>query len=246
MRLLPVFSLIGALLLIRPVLAAEPVVFSTSSVEPWGYFTDRHQPKGLLVTFSQLLQRQMQLNSSETLRFINFIRPYPRVINDIKTGKADFAVLFRSPESLNYGDPVGEVYRFDILVTGLSTAEPIKDLSDLEGKPIGYVRGSKYGPAFDGNTRLTKLSLDSMEKGVEMLKKSRLHALVCLDQTRAYALKQKNIPTAATETLMVLGSASADLYISKRSRHKPLQPLTHKALQDLHQSGDIKAIFNQP
>lgn len=246
MRLLPVFSLIGALLLIRPLLAAEPVVFSTSSVEPWGYFTDRHQPKGLLVTFNQLLQQQMQRYSPESLRFINFLRPYPRVIHDIKTGKADFAVLFRSPESLNYGDPVGEVSRFDILVTGLNSAEPIKDLSDLEGKPIGYVRGSKYGPAFDGNTRLTKLSLNSMEKGVEMLKKGRLHALVCLDQTLAYALAQKNIPAGATKTLMVLGSAQTDLYISKRSQHKSLQPLAAKALQELHQSGAIKAIFNQP
>ncbi|WP_086479306.1 substrate-binding periplasmic protein [Oceanospirillum sanctuarii] len=224
--------------------AHDPVVFSTSSVEPWGYFIDGNQPAGLLVEFNEALQAELKQHSSFDVTFENYIRPYPRVINDIKTGRADFAVLFNSPESHNYGDSVGEVSTFDVVVTGRQDSAGITSLDDLEGLPVGHVRGSKYGPAFDDNTKILKVSLDSMEKGLDMLLKGRLAALICLDQTLYHSMNEKGIAPDQTKTLFVIGKARADLFISKRSKKRFYMEEVEDALDLLHEKGTIKAIFD--
>jgi len=227
-----------------PQTEADTLVFSSSSVEPWGYFNDSKLPAGLLVELNKALQEQLQTQVKTHLLFKNHIRPYPRVINDIKTGRADFAVLFYTAESLSYGDTLGEISKFDIQVTGRKNAPEITQLNDLIGKKIGYVRGSKYGPMFDNNEKLSKVSLSSMEKGVDMLLKGRLDALICLDQTLYHSLRVRSVAPSATKTLLVLGSARADLFISKRSDMHSYSPLVKEALVQLHKKGTIKAIFD--
>ncbi len=241
--LLTIFLIFTALLQI-PHTVADTLIFSVSNVKPWGYYRNHNHPTGLLVEFGDQLQRQILKNAAARLDFENHIRPYPRVISDIKTGRADFAVLFNSPESLNYGNSLGKIASFEILITGRKTSPPINTIDDLAGKTIGYVRGSKYGPAFDSNNKLIKVSLDSMDKGVEMLLKGRLDALICLDQTLHYSLKEKSINPSATKTLLVLGSARADLFISKRSDKAVYQKEVSDALRQLHKKGTIKAIFD--
>lgn len=233
------------LLTVNPVFADHDLTFSTSNVEPWGWFNEEYEPKGLLVALNTALQKEMMHRSHRILHFTNHIRPYPRVINDIKTGRADFAVLFNSRESDQFGESVGKVSDFKVLVTGLRDADSINSLQDLKGRPIGYVRGSRYGPVFDDNTDLSKVALDSMDKGLDMLLKGRLAALVCLDQTLFHALAKKRIPAGRTQTLMVLGSARADLYISRRSKNQSLAEIAEISLEALHQNGTIQAIFDQ-
>lgn len=234
----------GAFLNIPEVGADNTLIFSTSNVEPWGYFVEGNQPAGLLVEFNEALQDEMRQHDTSGVTFENYIRPYPRVINDIKTGRADFAVLFNSPESHNFGDSVGEVSTFNVLVTGRHDSKDFLSLDDLEGLPVGHVRGSKYGPAFDNNSKILKVSLDSMEKGLDMLLKGRLAALVCLDQTLYYSLKEKGISADQTRTLFVIGKARADLFVSKRSRKRFYIEDVEDALDLLHEKGTIKAIFD--
>lgn len=234
----------GLLPLAQPAAADHTLVFSTSSVEPWGIFSDDYQPGGLLVEFNNALQNEIKRISKDPVSFINHIRPYPRVINDIRIGRADFAVLFDSPESRNFGDSLGELATFQILVTGRKDAQPITSLDQLIDKRIGYIRGSKYGTAFDSHPYLSKVALDSMDKGLEMLFKGRLDVLICLDQTLFYAMKKSKTDKEQLRTLMVLGEARADLFISKRSLMQYYIDDVSSALRTLHSSGTIEKIFN--
>jgi polar amino acid transport system substrate-binding protein len=56
-----------------------PAHFSTSNIEPWGYLNDKNKPDGLLSQLAEALAKETNIMVD------NQIRPYPRVIHEIKT-----------------------------------------------------------------------------------------------------------------------------------------------------------------
>lgn len=77
--------------------------FSTSNIEPWGYINAQKEFDGLLIKVTKALETETGITIN------NRIEPYPRVINSIKNGSTDFAVMFNSPQAINYGISVGRV-----------------------------------------------------------------------------------------------------------------------------------------
>lgn len=227
--------------------AGESLVahFSTSNVKPWGMVDKEGVQTGLLVRFLNALENELENDIGDRVKIDNHIRPYPRVIHEIKTGVVDFAAMFNSPQSNAIGISVGKVTDSKILIVGLSDKLSISNLDQLKNKPIGHIRGSKYGPLFDDNRTLNKISLDSMERGINMLLKGRIYALASADQTLYYALERLKIPSDTIKPIMTVSQVSVELYFSKASTKTELIPSISNALSKLKSKGILDAIFHQ-
>ena len=227
------------------IFAQEPLTarFSTSNVKPWGFLNQDGVPVGLLVNLVHALEDELINANDNRVTIDNHIRPYPRVIHEIKTGSIDFAVMFKSPEANKIGISVGKVADHKILIVGLAGTPKINNLNQLKDKPIGHIRGSKYGPIFDNHQSLNKLPLGSMEQGLNMLLKKRIYAFASADQTLYYALRELQIPSNKVIPLMTVSEVSTALYFSKAStRTYLIQPLTD-ALAKLKAKGVLDSIF---
>ncbi|WP_426417397.1 substrate-binding periplasmic protein [Aestuariirhabdus sp. LZHN29] len=227
------------LLLSIPALAA-PLQMSISTVKPWGYLDKEGNPQGLLGHFSRELEKYSALPMN------NVLAPYPRVIQEIKRGHADIAVLFKSPEADQYGIDLGEVVRSSIIVIARSDAPMISSISDLQNTRVGYIRGSRYGKAFDDNQTLYKVPVNDMSQGVKMLLQGRIEAMVSADYTLFFTLRELGIDPLRLAQLLVLSSNSGHLYLSRRSnRQEVLEPLQH-ALELMQEEGVLQRIFSKP
>lgn len=219
------------------VLADETLLLSTSNVMPWGIEKPDGSHEGLLVELADAFCNQTGMQTR------NRLKPYPRVINDIRTGQADVAVLFHSPESESIGYSLGEVASVEIIAVSKRSHKQISSLSDLNGERVAHVRGSKYGPTFDNHTGFHKVPVKNMNQGLRMLMKNHVDVVVSTDQSIYYGIENLAIETKWLKKLWVISTAKADLYLSKKSAyvHK-IEPL--KAIvSDLKRNGVLDQIF---
>ncbi len=213
-----------------------PAHFSTSNIQPWGYLNDKNQPDGLLTKLAEALEKETNIHID------NQIRPYPRVIHEVKMGTTDFAVMFNSPQSRAIGISVGHVVNPKIVLTALVDSEKITDLAQLKGKAVGYLRGSKYGAVFDNN-ELNKVPLGSMEQGIKMLLTHRIYAMVGTEHSFYFTLKKLKISTDKVRAIFTVNETSGDLYFAKKSKNKHLIEPFKKALRTLKEKGILYDIF---
>ncbi len=218
--------------------ASEPVQIVTSMVAPWGYRSATGRPDGLLVKLADLLAREAGLPYQQNLR------PYPRVLQEISAGRADMAVLFDSPESEKIAEPLGKVLEISIVVIGPAGTPALEDMGQLSGQRAGYIRGSKYGSAFDDNRTLIKIPLNTPEQGLAMLLQGRLDVMVISDHTLRFALQKMGLTAERVSLRLRLAGTSASLYFSRLSPRQDLRSTYRRALAQLRERGLIAPIFN--
>jgi len=217
--------------------AQDPVTFVTSTVKPWGFQNEAGQLDGLLVHFAEALTREVNLPMR------NQLQPYPRVIHSVSNGTADMAVLFDSPMASDIGLCLGQVTDTEILLVVKQGAPQVASLADLSGWRVGYIRGSKYTPAFDQADNFVRIPINTMQQGLAMLLSGRLDAMTSADQTLFYAMDKMGIAPEQIQRLLVLGTTTASLYMSKRSTKQHLIPYYRAALERLTSSGQLAQIF---
>ncbi len=226
---------------VTPVFASV-AKFSTSNIKPWGFLTSDNKPSGLLVHLTDALQQELR---TEEVVIDNQLRPYPRVIYEIRNGDVDFAVMFKSPSANEIAVSIGKVVDARVLIIGSAERDKIASLNELDGKVVGYIRGSKYGVEFDNNQRMKKLSVASMKQGIDMLLKGRIYALASAEQTLYYAMHKMDIPRENITTMYTVSSVQADLYFSKASLNTHLKVPVQAALGRLKAKGILDQIFEQ-
>lgn len=218
-------------------ISSQPTVFVTSTVKPWGFETKEGELDGLLVRFAEELTREVQVPMT------NQLQPYPRVIHSVRNGAADMAVLFDSPMVKDIGLRVGQVTETEILLVVKSGTPPVSSLGDLSGWRVGYIRGSKYTREFDQADNFLRIPINTMRQGLAMLLSGRLDAMSSADQTLFYAMDSMGIASDQIQKLLVLGKASASLYMSNKSDKQWLIPNYRAALERLKSSGRLEKIF---
>ncbi|OZG71230.1 hypothetical protein BTA51_21515 [Hahella sp. CCB-MM4] len=222
-------------------LSSEPIAsFSTAEVPPWGYEGPYGQPAGLLSVLAE------RLGAIAGIRITNDLRPYPRTIDEIRSGKVDFAIMFAGPSSESIGIPLGVVTDMDIILTGMNNHVPIESLNDMAGEFVGYIRGSLYGKVFESNSEIQKIPVQDMEQGLRMLAANRVAGMVGTDQALYHGLKNEQIDPLKVRPLLILGSAQAVLYFSRASNHKDFIKPFQDALQTMRESGELQDLFALP
>lgn len=235
--LLPAILSLSAL-----VQAASPGVvrFATSTVKPWGYLDSESREQGLLVSFAR------ELSAEAGVPYRNYLQPYPRVIHSLKSGFVDFAVLFDSPLARQAGIRVGSVVMTEVMVVGAGKQEPLNSIENLAGLRVGYIRGSKYGAAFDNAAHFERVPINAMHQGVAMVIQGRLDAMASADQTLYHALTAMAVKPGQISRLLTLSQTSGGLYMSRTSSHRDLLPVYKEALGRMENSGALASIFYHP
>ncbi|BFM17514.1 hypothetical protein R50073_36970 [Maricurvus nonylphenolicus] len=217
----------------------QVVRFVTTTVEPWGYFNDRGLPDGLLVRFVNLLGREAGLP------FTNRLQPYPRVKHSLGNGQADMAVMFVGPESDLLGESLGKVVDTHIMMIGRKGMKPVDNLQALDGRLVGYIRGSRYGRQFDDYMGFTKIPVNRMRQGIAMLITGRLDAMVSTDQSLFYTLDKMGLDIDEVSPLLFIGQTQGDLFISHQVSNPELAAIYREALRKLRHSGRLNPLFFQ-
>lgn len=122
--------------------------------------------------------------------------PWIRALNTVRRGKVE--VLFPTGKNserekiFNYSKENVNNAKFIIYINQDS---PIvwKDLKSLKGLRIAIKRGFNYGQKFNNNNSFNKISVQTIEQGLNMLRANRVHGFAGYEFNWDYVIKTKNI-----------------------------------------------------
>gem|GEM_PF-1569508 len=211
--------------------------FATSTIKPWGFMGDNGQEEGLLVHF----ERELSLETG--IAYENYLQPYPRVLHSLTSGFVDFAVIFDSHEAQKLAVRIGDVVVTEIIVVARRGEAVRHSIEDLAGMQIGYIRGSKYGPQFDGADHFTRVPINKMRQGLAMLLNGRIEAMASTDQSLYWSMDKMGVDASRLTKVISIGETTGGLYMSKKSLRRDLLPIYRKALQRMAAKGTMARIF---
>jgi ABC-type amino acid transport substrate-binding protein len=218
----------------------QPIRFITAEVWPWGYIDAGGQPAGLLPH----LARRLSEASAHPLQ--NRVVPHQRLLQEFRSQKADFTVLFENPALDDVAFSIGEVLRADVLlITPPDSALPM-ELKSLGGRRVGYIRGTYYGEEFAANTEIIKIPIHSMVQAIDMLQLGRLDAMVGSDMVFFYTLRALRLETSGFRFAAHLTSQPAHLYMARQAMHPEQAAILRSALDELRRNGELARLFEKP
>lgn len=213
-----------------------PVIFSTSTVKPWGM--------PYLQNVSGVLDETVAALMKETGEpYQNLYRPYSRVFHDLYSGEVDMALVFDSPEVNDRAIRIDIVTPTRVVVLGRVGQPAMQSLDQLYGMRVGYIRGSKYGSEFDNGLHFEHHPMNTMRQGLAMLLGGRLDAMTAVDHTVYWGLREMNVGTDKVVELLDFPGPNLALFVSKKSPRKDQLSKYRKAIEELRRSGEIERIF---
>jgi polar amino acid transport system substrate-binding protein len=222
---------------------SEDLIFKFVCEEypPYEYLLNNN-PVGMEIEVIEAVCREMKVKYS-----IEFM-PWARVIKSLKTGEVDCVIgilkLDERKTYLLYPDlPISKDSR--IILSRKDYPLEIKNISNLDGKTVGVVRGYKYdNPEFDSSLRFKKDEAVDTKMLFDKLSHKR-YDLIVINQAVAkhYAGSTwsnfKVHPYKVTETELFCA-------FSKKSKiSNKVFPKFNKTLNDLHKSKKIQKIWSR-
>lgn len=225
--------------------ASQPLSFVTLDNFPPYAFVEDGQAAGIDVEIIRELARRTGLDIQ-----IEFY-PWKRVLNYVKTGKADggFAA-FKTPDREAWADFVDiplhlSVYKIYVLK---GKEFPFDTVDDLEGKLIGKNSGFKISQPWDQAEAEDRISIyeSSMENNLKLLVSGRLKGVIGNTNEVGRWLKQKNMEdNIVALPKPVREPRGAYLMLSKESKvggFEIIRETIESALKVMESEGTIQRI----
>ena len=158
--------------------------------------------------------------------------PYARILHSLKTGELDLALILHNSRVDNDVVYIGPLSLAKIIVLTPSDIS-IRCYNDLyQLKNIVVIRHAQFNEKFDQDNTLHKITVDSYEQAISMLKMARVDGVVGSKIGLEYALRQQNMDLSLISNAFELGTKELGLHLAKNSSFIPLLPILTTAVQD--------------
>ena len=218
----------------------EPARFLSADVWPWAYLDERGQPAGLLHTLAE------RLTDLAGLPLHNRVLPHQRLRHEFRLGHGDFAVLFENPTLDEFALPLGEVLRSTMfLVAPIDSTRPLS-FEALAGRPVGYIRGTYYGEAFEQDQGMIKIATHDLDQALQMLDAGRLDAFLSTDILLYHTFSAQGIDPSRFRMRMYDSEFAGHLYMQRGASLPDYGARLKAALEIMRETGELEEIFRVP
>jgi ABC-type amino acid transport substrate-binding protein len=208
-----------------------------SEILPWGGVDSEGQIFGISARLYHYLAHESGLN----LRLV--IYPYTRLIRDINQDRVDLGFLFQNTVDDIKVQDLGSVTSIPIVISSLSGSLPIDSLTQLQGGKVAHMRSSKFGGDYDDHPDFTRVHVNNIMQGLNLLFHKRVDALASSEHILFYGMREQSRDVSKIKVIMHYGEANARLYSSRLCEQDKLTRL-QSALTRLRESGRLDELFS--
>ena len=218
-------------------LSASPVVIKVSSLKiaPAG-FIENNIPQGIFYDIAKRV-----ILDAGYIPSIQIL-PYPRIVDNLMTGKADMSILMANPTIEKSCIAIAPILNVESIIVGLK-GKAFPNLLSLHGKTVGVVRLAKYHSEFDQDPKINKYEVNSYEQGLNMLISKRFDAMVATKTSLYYTLTKQGYSADMLGTPLILNSKIISIQYSKKSVNPQAKNKITKAVKKLIKQGEINKII---
>ena len=172
--------------------------------------------------------------------------PYPRVMENMKNGELDIAIVFKNKGLAPYVSYVGEVSKSKVLVIA-NKGVVIERYSDLyKLKKVAVLRRANFEPRFDVDDKIDKYTVVDYSVGLKMMALGRASAVVGSQSGLYEANKNLNYDADKWSPPFLLNNKEWWLHMSNKSRYQALIPELKKAIQKIYSEDLVWQLYNTP
>lgn len=215
----------------------DAVFFSIPDVWPWAYEDDAGELKGSLI---EVVNRLSEMTG---VPVVPQLRPLRRAIVELRTGEANFTILFQNPELDVEAINVASVTRVNILLAGTATSEHPLALGDLKGQRVAYIRGTYLGEVFEHDTEVAKVPVSSISQAVDLLNLGRISAILASDHNIYRTLSARNLSRDSLRYSEHVSGQNGTLYMSKVGARPDVAQKFSSAIEQMDTDGELRRIF---
>lgn len=213
--------------------------FSVPPFPPFKGFDVKSQCKGIGV----LAVEKVTNNLITPLQLTAY--PYARILNSLKNGELDLALLFKNntvTEDVEYIGPLS-LEKIFILTKPDTTIRQYKDLYQLTR--IAVIRNAQFNKIFDQDKQLDKISVSSYNQAIRLLKLNRINAVIGSKVGLEYALYQEKMDEDIMANAFYLGTKELGLHLAKKSPFISMKPLLEEAVKEAYQDDLLEQLYKQ-
>lgn len=185
-------------------------------------------PEGLHVKYMRYLAEQLNLSLQ--------IKPIPlaRRIKELEKGAIDIIILgYRENTALTFLFPSYSPI-FEYLFVNYDDKDKINNYQQLANATIGLNTGAKLFPTFDKDTNSKKVTVNSVEQKIQLLKHKRIDGFFHTDQSTQAVLEKMELAA------QIVKSTWQPNYIAKQA-HFVISPASHL----FQRKTELEAIIKQ-
>jgi ABC-type amino acid transport substrate-binding protein len=216
---------------------SDTVVFAIPDVWPWAYKDSSGEPQGSLV---EIVKRLSELTG---VPVEPRLRPLRRALIELDSGEVNFSLLFESPELDARAINVARLAKINLLLAALADTNYPLSLEALEGKRIGYIRGTYLGEAFKREARAQKVPVSVISQGIEMLPLNRLSAILASDHAILRSLKTMGLSRDFLRYSKHVDGQPGALYMSRKAQRPQAAKQFRDAIATMIENGEMSRIF---
>lgn len=186
------------------------VTMAVFNVKPWGYINKHGQFDGYYFPLVRSFEQQLGINISFKPG------PYLRVMQDISSGDADFAILIDDYDSAGIAHRLAKLPVIEVVLVlrvGLSLA----DLKVLPEPRVGRIIGSYFQEVRQQLPAARYVGVPNMESGFALLAMGRVDALIFTNTALELLSKKRRKTLLDDFSVEKIGEINAALYLSKSS-----------------------------
>ena len=169
--------------------------------------------------------------------------PYARILHSLKTGELDLALILHNSAIENDAIYIGPLSLAKIiLITPSGTS--IRCYNDLyQLKNIAVIRHAQFNEQFDQDNALHKITLDSYDQAISMLKMNRIDGVIGSKIGLEYALRQQGMDLNLISNAFELDTKELGLHLAKKSSFITLLPLLTSAVENNYQQDLLYQLY---
>jgi len=154
------------------------------NLAPWGIGASQPPDnRGIYANFADAMAERSAVPLD--IRFV----PYGRMLQDVRTGSADYAFGVVGPATADAAPFVTMVAKVPMVAVARKGLA-LKSLSDLHGfAEVGFLRGGSCGPLVDADQAIKRAAQDSYDTAIRKIAAGRLDGWCSIKPGFAYALK---------------------------------------------------------
>jgi len=205
---------------------------------PFAY-PNENVDRGVVVDIFHMLEKELKVK----IKII--YHPYPRVVESMRRGDLDLAIIFKNKSLKPYVTYIGEISKSKVLIIPRKEFK-IRSYDDLYSLGnIAVLRLANFEPRFDSDTNINKFTVVNYESGFRMLNVNRVDAIVGSQSGLEEALYNLELQPKVWGEPFVLNKKEWWLHFSNKSAYQALIPDFKKAVEDIYREDLVWELFTK-
>ena len=216
----------------------DVIAFDILESYPFAYKNSDGKPVGTFLEYVDSIAKASGLNISKR------ITPKARVIDNLKSGAADAAIIFKSDKLNDHVEYIVKVRTIPIIVAtqkGIHI-EHYDDLKQLDR--VGIFRSSSISSVFDEDKSINKQLIPNYVSLVKMLGANRLKVITGNGTIITALIDQLCLQNTIDIAPLIMGNREQWLVMSKKSAHLKQGEALKRTILALKEEGKLDGIFN--